>query len=416
MERVIRPLSGEQELLEYARIQLSAYPAIPGPAEKLLERLNLMVEHDDASRLWGVFEDERMIGGMRMLDFQLNYFGQFIPAGGVGSVAVDLPQKKKGTAKDIIQFFIQHYQDKQAYLTLLYPFRPDFYHKMGYGFGQKNNQYSFTPDSLPYAGSRHGVDYLTQDDLPLLEEFCAEQSARQHGFCKKSSFELQGMLRGHCPNRTLVGYKQDGALKGYLRFSFRRGHESNFVKNNMVIHEWLWDGQEALAALCSFLHTQADQINRIIFATQDQNFHFLLADVRNGSDNIIPSVYHETNTAGVGLMYRITGLKEFLQQTGYRNYNGQTINLRLNVTDTFRPENAGEYLLSFQEGKLTLVDKLDSAVDVSIDIAELSTLAMGSVGFGELYRLGKVQTGAGYVKELNKLFAVSAKPECITAF
>lgn len=416
MERLIRPLSGEQELLEYARVQLSAYPAIPGPAEKLVERINLMVENDDTSGLWGVFEEDRMTGGMRLLDFQVNYFGQFIPAGGVGSVAVDLPQKKKGTAKDIIQFFLQHFLDKQAYITMLYPFRPDFYHKMGFGYGQKNNQYSFSPDSLPGGRSGHGVDYLTPDDLPLLRTFCQEYAASRHGFCQKSSFELQGMLRNYAPNRTLVGYKRDGKLKGYIAFGFRKAHETNFVKNNLVIREWLWDGQEALLALCSFLHTQADQINRIVYATQDNDFHFLLRDVRNGSDNIIPSVYHESNTAGVGLMYRITGLGEFLKQTSYRNYNGQTLNLRLKVKDTFRPDNAGEYLLSFQAGRLVPAEHLDDAVEMSIDIAELSALLMGSVDFGALYRLGKVQTAADDVAVLERLFAVQRKPECITAF
>ena len=47
---------------------------------------------------------------MRLLDFKLNYHGQMLAASGVGMVAVDLLQKKKGLAKDLINYYLDHYE------------------------------------------------------------------------------------------------------------------------------------------------------------------------------------------------------------------------------------------------------------------------------------------------------------------
>ncbi len=418
MVRSIRQIGSEQEFLDYGRLQVSAYPAFPVPAETSAQRARELAEKDPSSSFWGAFEEEQLLGCMRLLDFSMNYFGTMIPAGGVGSVAVDLLHKKQRVAYDLIQFFLDHYEQNGSQLAILYPFRPDFYHKMGFGYGQKGNLYSFTPASLPHTKSRREMVYLNQDDLPLLTEFCGEYVAKHHGYCMKSQYELESMVKTHGVNRTLVGYKADGKLKGYIAFGFARAHETNFTKNNLNIREWLWDGQDALAACCSFLNEQADQINRITFSTQDPEFHLLLGDVRNGTDNLIRPVYHETNTAGVGLMYRIISVERFFRQVATaRDYAGMTANVELQVTDTFRPANSGSYHLSFEQGQLSVQDRpLPSPIMMKIDVAELSSLMVGSVDINALYRFGKVQLDARYVATLQRLLATVEKPICITSF
>lgn len=415
MKRDIRPLVTEAEHLEYCRLQLSAYPSMQGTAETVFENMRLMIEQDNTSQLWGVFAGKQMLGCMRLLDFQLNYCGGFIPAGGIGSVAVDFPEKKQGVAKVMLQFFLEHYQQKQAFLTMLYPFRPDFYYQMGFGYGSKMNQYSFMPASLPNASRPHGVKYLTDEDYPLLRKFSDHYASEQHGSCRRTDYELRRLLRQHATKRTLVGYKLDGELLGYIAYSFRP--ENNFVKNSMVIREWLWANQDAFFALASFLNTQADQVYRVIFNSLDPNFHFALRDVRNGTDNIIPSVYHESNLAGVGLMQRISGVANFLRQTDYRNYNGQTAKLCLKLTDSFYPENAGTYYLNLEEGKLQLKeDHLSGGIGLSLDISDFSSLIMGAVDAWSLYRGGRLICNQANLEALQQIFAVKQRPECITTF
>lgn len=416
MGREIRQLVTEQDFAEFARISVNAYPGSSMTAENAAKRFQEVSENDATSQLWGLHDDDHMVGGMRLHDFKLNYFGTLIPAGGVGAVAVDLMHKKKGVARDLINFFLDHYTGKGSYLGLLYPFRPDFYYRMGFGYGQKMNQYTFSPSSLPLSSTNHGLVCLTADDLPLLEEFYTGYTSRQHGYCLKSSWELQTLFKGFSSTNCLVGYKKNGKLLGYMAFAFRKAHETNFVKNNLVIREWLWDGPEALAAFCSFLHTQTDQINRVVYNTQHSDFHFLLKDVRNGTDNLIPPISHESNTAGVGIMYRVISLAKFLQATAFRDFNGVTLNLILHVEDTFRPENTGTYYVAFKEGQARVRKELFDGIEMSINMADLSSLLMGSVEIASLYRLGKVKVSEEALSVLRTLFRVEQKPECITPF
>ncbi|MGE5652843.1 MAG: enhanced intracellular survival protein Eis [Bacillota bacterium] len=417
MTRSIRQIVSEQEYLEYGRLQASAYPAIPVPAETSAQRTRELAEKDTTSSFWGVFDEEQLLGCMRLLDFSMNYFGTMIPAGGVGSVAVDLLHKKQRVAFELIQFFLDYCAQKGQQLAILYPFRPDFYHKMGFGYGQKGNLYSFTPASLPSTKSRPQMVYLTQDDIPLLTQFCADYVAHHHGYCMKSQYEIESLVKAHSANRTLVGYKVGGKLKAYIAFGFVRAHETNFVKNNLNIREWLWDGNDALTACCSFLHAQADQINRITFSTQDPDFHLLLGDVRNGSDNMFRPVYHESNTAGVGLMYRIVSVERFLKGgAASRDYGGMTASVELQVTDTFRTANSGRYHLSFEQGRLNVHDQPQpDAIALGIDIADLSSLLVGSVDIAALYRFGRVQLDPQHLPTLQRLL-LADRPICITSF
>lgn len=416
MARMIRKLVTEQELFEYSQIFVNAYPGFSMTVENAAERFQEITENDSTSAFWGLYENDRLLGGMRLHDFKLNYFGNLIPAGGVGSVAVDLLHKKQGVARDLIRFFLDHYSENGSHLALLYPFRPDFYYRMGFGYGQKMNQYCFSPSSLPRSPSQGGLVYLTQEDLPLIGEFYTAYALRQHGYCLKSKWELESMFKVPGATHSLVGYKKDGKLLGYLVFAFRKAHETNFLKNNLVIREWLWDGPEALVALCSFLNTQADQIHRVVFNTENTDFHFLLQDVRNGTDNLIPPVYHESNTSGVGIMYRLISLDKFLQTTSFRDFNGATFNLVLHVEDTFRPENAGPHYIAFKNGRAQLSKEPLEGIELGIDIADLASLLMGSVDITSLYRLGRVSVSKEALPLLRTLFHANQKPECITRF
>ena len=76
----------------------------------------------------------------------MTLFDQQVDIGGVGLISVDLLHKKEHVAKNIMKAFHNHYRSQGVTLTALYPFRPDFYVKMGYGLGKKMNQYKFKPE------------------------------------------------------------------------------------------------------------------------------------------------------------------------------------------------------------------------------------------------------------------------------
>jgi predicted acetyltransferase len=233
------------------------------------------------------------------------------------------------------------------------------------------------------------------------------------------------------PLTHIVGYRRDGRLQGYLQYRFQSTGVRNFLLNDLEVSEWLYDTPEGLAEFLTFLQSQADQIRTIVFWTQEDDFHYLPLDPRNGSDHLIPSVYHESNTQGVGLMYRVldtVALLRILDQSGY-TFEDQTCCLYITVADTFLPENSGLVVAQFDRGHIQSVervttggtvpvpDTVETPISISLDIAEFSSLVLGAVGFKTLYAYGLAQlSNAGELDRVHRLFQTPAKPRCVTAF
>lgn len=148
-----RELTGE-EILAFARIAVNAYPSFKIFSEKDLmehaDRLRHHMDVDPRAHYFGLFRSGSLLGGFCMWDhFSLNLSGTTVKAGGVGSLAVDLLHKKEKVARDIMIASLRHFRGKGIPVVTLYPFRADFYRKMGFGYGTKMNRYTLRPADLP---------------------------------------------------------------------------------------------------------------------------------------------------------------------------------------------------------------------------------------------------------------------------
>ncbi len=138
--------------------------------------------------------------------------------GGVGLVAVDLLHKKEKVCKELITYFLKHYRKKGISIALLYPFRPDFYKKMGFGYGTKVNQYRIKPESLPKGDSKKNTRFLDEDDREALLECYNRLMDRTSGMIEKSDFALQRIFD---QKNRIVAYEKDGKVRGYIIFTFQ---------------------------------------------------------------------------------------------------------------------------------------------------------------------------------------------------
>ena len=169
----VRPVQ-DDEFDEYARMTLDAYPAMFPPMTEeqrlgWLERMRKVNAEPGPVKHYGCYRGGEMVGGMRLHDFKMTVYGAQLPVGGVGNVFVDLPHKKEHVAKDMMEWFHRHYLEQGTSLAVLYPFRPDFYRAMGYGYGRKMNRYRFRPVDLP-KGSKERVGWMREEDAPTLLE------------------------------------------------------------------------------------------------------------------------------------------------------------------------------------------------------------------------------------------------------
>lgn len=416
-ESDFRPLA-ESDYDAFITIADNAYPEFklgaPGEREKYRAVIAERMAKAPMSYV-GLYRDNSLQGGARLHDFVMNMRGAKVAAAGIGMVAVDLMRKKEHVARDMMHGWLEYCRSRDVPFALLYPFRPDFYKQMGFGYGTKLSQYKVLPTALPASGDKSHVALMGSEEKQHVGDCYARMVARTHGLIEKSDGELSGFFTN--PAKRVVGYREGKDLRGYMVFSFRDSAPNQFLTYDLVVDEMIYETREALLGLLAFLRTQADQVRRIEFNTQDDSFHLLLSDVRDGSDVLLPSVYHRSNVQGVGIMYRVVDLRHVFEALHAVNFGGQSLTLRITVTDDFLPENEGSVTVRFNRGHPAVEQAATPDFGVTMDIAEFSSLLVGAADFRSLYRYGLADISeTARVEQVNRLFATDEKPICMTHF
>ena len=403
----------------FARIAIKAYPPIVSPsedaAEKFAGRLIRQQQADRTFTAYGLYRKQKLLGGLRLHDFKMTMYSTIVPVGGGGLLAVDLVHKKEHVARDLMIFFLEHFRKRGYPLATLYPFRPDFYRQMGFGYGPRLNQFRFNPADLPPGHEKVHIVPLDKKDTGELAKCHDRIAARTHGMMKISNFQMERMLR---PAMTMVGYRKGRELLGYMVFTFRPYNKDNFVSNDLVISELLYEDPEVFHEFMAFLRSQADQVRHIVYNTFDDYFHFYPADPRDDSDNMIAPVYHQSNVQGVGIMYRVIDIPRLFSVLKDHDFGGQTLRVKMTITDSFMSENAGNWVIHADKGRVKLKSSRgDADVEIKLDIAEFSSLIMGVISFSDLYRMGLADiSDTGQVGAVDRLLFSEQKPICTAQF
>lgn len=411
MPTEIRRLDGD-EYERFATIAVAAYPGGSMPAPDLAERIKRAEGESHPVLCYGAFRDGQLLGGMRYFDFTMSFHGRPVPVGGVGFVAVDLLHKKEGVARDMVLAYMRHYRERGAPLAALYPFRPDFYSQMGFGYGTPTSHYRLLPASFP-RGPRDHLRHATPADLPALLACHNRHAAATHGLFQRGE-ELMARMVG-APERRVVAYVEGEHVLGYLLYQFQKG--ATFLDNNLEVLELIWERPAALAELCAFLHTQADQVARVVLNLQDDQLHHLVRDPRNGSGNLYPQVAHEGRAQGHGIMYRLLDPAAFFRAVAGHSFGDQSLTLGLRVHDSFLPEGDGELVVRFDRGLPHVDPAAAPEVRVTISVAHLSALVMGSADFRTLLAYGLAEIdNPEYSAPVHRLFLSEVRPVCLTPF
>lgn len=403
----------ESEIKDYVEIAANAFPMIklstPQEREKFRQTIIKSIKTGFSAGAYGYFKDGSLIGGIRLFDFPMNLFGHKILLGGLGLVAVHLAHKKEKVASQMIQYYFNHYDDKGVFLLGLYPFRPDFYRKMGFGFGSKAKQYQISPANLPAGLSKKSIRLLTPDDKQLMLDYYQQYSASHHGSIELTGFELDCWFEDH---KLIAAYEKNGRLEGFLTFVFQPDPAGKY---NIHITEFAYNGREVLVELLCFLHSQADQVDKIIIDSHEEYFHFLADNPANGERTIF--LHHQTNVEELGIMYRVINNRRLFENLSGHNFGGVTLTLKLNIHDSFFPKNNENIIIQFENGKPKPAGTDNFQVEIEMDIAEFSSMVMGVVPFSQLYQYSKAEIShPEFLSVIDKLFFTREKPVCYTRF
>lgn len=415
--REIRQLN-ETHIDAYTDIAFNAYPSFKNLEKDAVEKykkiaMEIMTNDPDVT-FYGMFEGEKLIAVMRLFDFRMNCFGKILPVSGVGFLGVHLMHKKEKCAKAMIEFYEEIYKKKGTPIGMLLPFRPDFYKRMGYGMGTKMNQYRLPPDRIPAYFGKSDLRYVEKEDLDKLFDCHSRVVAKKHGMIMKIGDEIRD-LKNDPYNKIIANYDEKGNINGYLVFKFQNAKDGNYTINNIYIKELIYENTDVLKKLLGFLRKQDDQVNLVVFNTEDENFYYLFDNPLNDSLNYIPYGYIESNTQAVGVMYKLFDIKQAFEQCSHRNYNNSNLKVRFLVYDELNNKEI-EIVVNFIDGIVnTDSEKFD--VTMRTNMANFSSLFLGSTSVIGMYNLGLLELdNVEFLEDIDRTFYCSQKPVCYTDF
>ena len=423
-KRNIRRLVPE-DMPAYMEIYLNAYPAGKDLSDECYDKyyarnLQSMTEFDHVN-FYGLFEDGKLIATMKLIDFDMNLFGEMRKATGLMALGVHPLHKRKGAARDMVKFFEDYTVESGAAVSMLLPFRMDFYKKLGYGCGTKLEEYHIRTEYLPDVKNRQeleGLRLLGRAETDLALDCYAEFVEQNHGAVCKFEEEVRDFRDDDEVRR--LGWLEDGKLRGYVAFTFENTSDCNYTLNRMNVKELVYHDAAVLRKLLAGLRMQADLAQSVVIRTGEPDFYHLLESCQDMSGGYIDFGFLQTNVSAVGTMYKICDFGKFFEASSHRAFPAMELTAGFEVTDDVTGE-AERFAVKFAAaedgctGRWSYLDggaAYDAAeVHVTCRRSDLSSLLMGSGEFGGMVRLGVMTADKPeYVPALDLLLHAQQKP------
>lgn len=301
---------------EYCLLQLRAYPSMRfGSKEEwdnYIKRTQNYLKNKEFD-IYGGYSGNQLVCSLILYHYQINYLGEWLPIEGVGSVAVDILHKREGICRKIMAWAEKTISDNSIPLSFLFPFRPDFYVGMGYGYGPMLYHYEIDPAQIPNKGEKSKIIYLTNKDIPLIRDFEEKLSFQIHGYVKKQDRELNDYFE-HISWQKL-GYLRDNQLEGWMVFHTKQPDPKNFLRHHLYIYEWWNASTDSRLSFLSFLFSQKDQYEKIIYHSVDNSLIHALRDPRDDVQKLVPPfISHPVGQLSTSIFYSVLDPKLLIQK------------------------------------------------------------------------------------------------------
>lgn len=417
-ERCVRRLNPDN-LDAFTRIYLDAYPSGKNISEECYRmyfdrNLESMLEYEHVN-FFGLFEGDELIAIMKLIDFEMNFFGEMKKSTGLMSMGVHPLHKRKGAARELVSFFEEYTEDTGGLVSMFLPFRVDFYRKMGYGYGTKLDEYRIPTVQLPICRDISNLRIVKKDEVSKILTCHSEFVKRYHGAVKKFGEEIRDILADD--NKRYLGYFDGEEMKGYAAFDFISESDVNYTLNRIEVSELVYSNGDVLRSLIGGLRMQADLAQNIVIRTGEADFYHLLDSPQDTSGNYIKYGFLQTNVSAMGNMYKIPNIKWFIDNTKNRRFVMDNIKITVRVKDEFK-NTEEEFSLIFRTSDIGNYsnwfyseDLDDSEFEIICNLADLSSLLMGSAEFAPLVRMGIVKiSDVAEIERLDRLFHYCQKP------
>jgi predicted acetyltransferase len=378
------------------QLHAAAYPALGlSPAERA-RRI-----HDDPriaphQRIVADL-DGQLVGMYSLLRLDVWLGGKPVPTGGLAGVAVAPHARGSGTGTKLVEHALATCLEEHRPVCILYPFREDFYHRLGFATVYELRRCRFSAAWLPLFEERRRVRHATVADLPRLQRCYAEFCRRTNGTISRDEAYFRQLVLGDGDRHVVIVPRAAGKgaasedIDGYLIWRYEAPYDEHQV---LEVVELVQTEPTAYRALLGHLATQRDQVREVRYdVAPDDPFTALL--VRNSS---IPapqlrSLHQDLGSNAAGAMMRIVDLPAALLSRG--RFGDGTLALRIAGQAPLR--------LTVQDGQPRLEEDDGSGAALATDSRTMARIYAGTLCPSEAVRLGLAEVN-GDLESADRLF------------
>lgn len=363
------------------------------------ERRKLYLEHPRRRLEEDVLvaeDGEKIVASLSMIPYDIWLGGVKMPMLGIAGVANGLESRRCGYASRLCIESIKRGRERGYTVSILYPFRFDFYRKLGWGAVGELIEYRIHTNSIPTYGARKNVRRFQTADLEQLMS-CYQSFVENNNCLAERPIKIwEGKLKS-VKDRALMlfVYETEGKIEGYVLFEFAV-KEGTFIQE-VIIRELIYTDSTSYQGLWGFISSLSDQILIARYWAQvEEGFHYILKDPRDVNTPTLAGLVSKTGSYGFSYMLRVLDIEKALRAR--TNYNNVTGTATLFINDEQVAENTGFFQITLLDGKLELrkVDSLKKAcIEMSIDV--FSQLYSGALSLEKASFLGLITVNDGSV-------------------
>jgi predicted acetyltransferase len=329
-----------------------------------------------------------MAAALRLYSLTEYLRGTPFPMLGVAAVAVAPFARRQGVAGELCRQALVLGRKRGDLISVLYPFRPDFYARLGWALVGSLHSFRFPPTALRVAETGADVQLADAAGRDAAEACYARVAAQSHGLIERSARVWEQHL-GSGDRHLFVLPAANRQAAGYLLVQYGRSRRP--ADRSLLVHELIAETPMAYRELLGWIARQADQWAAVRYdALPEEHLDLLLSDPRPPRFRGARTLWAPVALRIRGPMLRVLDVPAALQRRA-KWPAAESFAFTLRVADGELPENQGPWLVGFDGVAVSCAPAaaaLASAADIVMGAGAFAQVFAGELRPSDAVRLG----------------------------
>ena len=309
------------------------------------------------------FNDGKLIAGVEICNFKVNYCGNFIGTVVVDGVCSQPEYRRMGGIREIFNKIGETAAENDWVLGFLHPFSISYYEKFGYANLNRLFAVKVPFEKLAHIPRNTDVVLYTGEQFEELCELYNKIAFRDNLMTLRDDKKYFCSTPYESAEYTYFRRDANGVADGYVRFKVNR-------PNELIAEELFALTPDALYGLIGFLRNYDGIVKTLTVCKQYQGSDFACIADR------IDGVAYEYNGSVAGRIYNI---RKLLGTNEYPEEYGRFSILSIDDIE----QNKGIFDVEYQNGKAVVTHRDDGDYDISLTAPAAARIMLAGEGHTE---------------------------------